>query len=98
MKITKSQLKQIIKEELEMASGEKNIMDKLADMQDKGEKRRAQLIIDTARTILSYAHMKDKAMVDELIDFNKKQFSSDAGAQATSPEPPEDNSELELDL
>tara|TARA_R110002110_G_scaffold356160_2_gene565758 strand:+ start:209 stop:529 length:321 start_codon:yes stop_codon:yes gene_type:complete len=106
MKITKQKLKQIIKEELEMVLNESNIMDKLASMQDKGggEKYIAQQIIDTARTILSYEHLSDKykAMVDELIDFNKQQFGSDAGAQGTwgrSSEPAwQDIPELELDL
>ena len=104
MKISKTKLKQIIKEELEMVLNESNIMDKLASMQDKGggEERLAQQIIDTASTILSYEHLSDKtkALVDELIDFSKKQFGSDAGAWQSPPpeDSPEDSPELELDL
>jgi hypothetical protein len=78
---------------------EQNIMDKLAHLEDEGKKDTAQQIIDTARTLLIYEQMRDdiKALVDELIAFNREQFGSDAGkwAQKSAPEP-DDTDELEI--
>jgi len=80
---------------------EQNIMDKLAHLEDEGviEAQQSQQIIDTARTLLIYEQMRDdiKALVDELIAFNREQFGSDAGkwAQKSAPEP-DDADELEI--
>ena len=82
MKITKSQLKQIIKEELGTVLNESNIMNILGDL----EPGRAQEIIDAARGVFldppepqhvgKYKKLsdEDKALADELVDYNRRQF------------------------
>ena len=81
MKITQSQLRQIIKEELEAVLSESDIMATLADIQEK-DSERAQAIIDAARDMFldkrsqKYDGLKgkDKGLADQLIAFNKQKF------------------------
>ena len=86
MKITKQQLKQIIKEELGTVLNESDIMNILADLEDAGEANRAQEIIDAARGVFldppepknvgKYEKLsdEDKALADKLIDYNRDKF------------------------
>jgi hypothetical protein len=81
MRITQSQLRQIIKEELEAVLSESDIMATLADIQEK-DSERAQAIIDAARDMFldkrsqKYDGLKgkDKGLADQLIAFNKQKF------------------------
>ena len=81
MKITQSQLRQIIKEELETVLSESDIMATLADIQEK-DLERAQAIIDAARDMFldkdsqKYDGLEgeDKGLADQLIALNKQKF------------------------
>ena len=81
MKITQSQLKRIIKEELETVLSESDIMATLADIQEK-DLERAQAIIDAARDMFldkdsqKYDGLEgeDKGLADQLIALNKQKF------------------------
>jgi len=81
MKITQSQLRQIIKEELETVLSESDIMATLADIQEK-DLERAQMIIDAARDMFldkdsqKYDGLEgeDKGLADQLIALNKQKF------------------------
>tara|TARA_Y100001938_G_C7883731_1_gene326304 strand:+ start:267 stop:518 length:252 start_codon:yes stop_codon:yes gene_type:complete len=81
MKITQSQLRKIIKEELETVLSESDIMATLADIQEKDLKR-AQAIIDAARDMFldkdsqKYDGLEgeDKGLADQLIALNKQKF------------------------
>ncbi len=81
MRITQSQLRQIIKEELEAVLNESDIMATLADIQEK-DSERAQAIIDAARDMFldkrsqKYDGLEgeDKGLADQLIALNKQKF------------------------
>ena len=81
MKITQSQLRKIIKEELETVLSESDIMATLADIQEK-DLERAQAIIDAARDMFldkdsqKYDGLEgeDKGLADQLIALNKQKF------------------------
>tara|TARA_R110002072_G_scaffold269877_1_gene429701 strand:- start:335 stop:586 length:252 start_codon:yes stop_codon:yes gene_type:complete len=81
MKITKSQLRKIIKEELETVLSESDIMATLADVGDENPKR-AQMIIDAARDMFldklpqKYEKLEseDRELADQLIALNRQKF------------------------
>jgi len=84
MRITQSQLRRIIKEELETVLNESDIMATLAGMQEKSKKdlERAQAIIDAAREMFldkrsqKYGGLEgeDKELADQLIALNQQKF------------------------